>query len=112
MGIHILNGVAGCSLLVRRKPGLGKIMLEVLNASKSHNALAPRSTPAEGLLGFVGRVQIRVEGDLPPLLVVPWKRIGLVLVIRRGVCVHRARRLGSQRCLRGGWRVVRHWWLR
>ena len=47
------NGVVGCSLLVRRKPGLGEIMLEVFNASKGHDALALCSTPAEGFLGFI-----------------------------------------------------------
>ena len=88
MGIHERNGVMGCSLLVRHKPGLGEIMLEVLNASKCHDALTPRSTPAEGFLRFIGRVQIWVEGDLPPLLVTPWKRIGFVLSTGRGVYVH------------------------
>ena len=48
----------GCSLLVRHKPGLGEIMLEVLNASKCHDALTPCSTPAEGLLRFIRRVQV------------------------------------------------------
>ena len=56
-------------------------MLEMLNASKGHDALAPCSTPTEGLLGFIGRVQIGVEGDLPLLLIAPWKWIGLVLSI-------------------------------
>jgi len=77
----------GCSLLVRRQPGLSEVMLEVFDASKGHNALALCSAPAEGLLGFVGRVQVWIEGDLPGLLD-PWKRIGLVLSVRGEVHVH------------------------
>ena len=53
-------------------------MLEVFDASKGHDALAPCSTPTEGFLGFVGRVQIWVEGDLPLLLIAPWEWIRLV----------------------------------
>ena len=82
-----MNRVAECSLLVRQKPGLGKIVLEVLNASEGHNAFTLCSTPAERFLGFVWRAQIWIEGDLPPLLA-PWKWIGLILPIRRGVHVH------------------------
>lgn len=106
------NGGMGCSLLFRRKSGLGEIMLEVLNASQGHDALAPRSTPAEGFLVFIGRVQVWVEGDLPPLLVAPWKWIGLVLSVGRGVHVNRPCRLWRQRCLSRSWRVFRHWWSR
>ena len=43
----------GCSLLVRRQPGLGEIMLEVLDASEGHNTLTLCSAAAEGFLGFV-----------------------------------------------------------
>lgn len=56
MGIHERNGAMGNSLLVRRKPCLGEIMLEVLDASKGHDALALCSTPTEGFLGLIGRV--------------------------------------------------------
>jgi hypothetical protein len=62
-------------------------MLEMLNASKSHHTLALRSTPAEGFLGFIGSVHVWVEGDLPPLFVVPWKRIRLVFPTGREVYV-------------------------
>ena len=88
MGIYERNGVMGYSLLVRLKPGLGEIMLEVLNASKCHDTLTPCSTPAEGFLRFIERVQIWVEGDLPLPLVTPRKRIGFVLSTGRRVHVH------------------------
>jgi hypothetical protein len=98
-----------CLLLVRRKAGLGEIMLEMLDTPEGHDALTPCSTPAKGLLGLIGRVYVWVEGDLPPLFG-PWKWIGLVLPIGRRAYVHRPGRLRSQWCLGGGWRVVRHWW--
>ena len=92
----------GCSLLVRRQPGLSEVMLEVFDTSKGHNALALCGAPTEGFLGFVGRVQVWIEGDLSRLLD-PWKRVGFVLSVRGEVHVYRACRLRSQWCLGGGW---------
>ena len=85
MGIHEWDGVMGCS---PHKPGPGETMLEVLNASKCHDALTPCSIPAEGFLRFIERVQIWLEGDLPLPLVTPRKRIGFVLSTGRRVHVH------------------------
>lgn len=51
--MDVRDGVEGYSLLVRREAGLGEIMLEMLDASKSHDALAPCSTPTEGFLRFI-----------------------------------------------------------
>lgn len=76
-----------CSLLVRRQPSLGEVVLEMFNAPEGHNALALCSAPAEGFLGFVGRVQVWIESDLPRLLD-PWKRISLVLSVGGGVHVY------------------------
>lgn len=52
------------ALLLRGKPGLREVMLQMLDAPQRHDTLPLRCAPAERLLGLVRRVHVRVESGL------------------------------------------------